>query len=126
MAAVPVPAAVLVPAWSAARWLGFRFVFVYLLIYNLPVAASWVPGVGWLLARYQALWAAAVPWVGRHVLGLARPVAAVPNGSGDRTFDYVQVLCMAALAALAVLGWTALDRRSRQSCVLADSPTTCR
>ena len=100
-----------VPAWSAARWLGFRFVFVYLLIDNLPVAASWVPGAGWLIARYQQLWAAAVPWVGRHVLHLARPIATAANGSGDRTFDYVQVLCIAALAALAALAWSALARR---------------
>jgi uncharacterized membrane protein YphA (DoxX/SURF4 family) len=99
------PASLAAPAWSAGRWLGFRFVFVYLLIYNLPVAASWVPGAGWLIARYQELWAAAVPWVGRHVLHLARPIAAAPNGSGDRTFDYVQVLCIAALAALAALAW---------------------
>jgi uncharacterized membrane protein YphA (DoxX/SURF4 family) len=108
------------PAWGAARWLGFRFVFVYLLIYNLPVAASWVPGAGWLMARYQELWAAAVPWVGRQLLGLVRPIAAVPNGSGDRTFDYVQVLCMAALAALAALAWAALDRRPRQARALAE------
>ena len=108
------------PAWSIARRLGFRFVFVYLLIYNLPVAASWIPATGWLIARYQELWAAAVPWVGRHVIHLARPIAAVPNGSGDRTFDYVQVLCTAALAALAALAWTALDRRPGRERALAE------
>jgi uncharacterized membrane protein YphA (DoxX/SURF4 family) len=112
------------PAWSAARWLAVRFFFVYLLVYNLPVAASWIPGTGWLIARYQEPWAAAVPWVGRHVLHLARPISAVPNGSGDRTFDYVQVLCIATLAAIAALAalafWTALDRRPRQSRALAE------
>jgi uncharacterized membrane protein YphA (DoxX/SURF4 family) len=116
----PVPAPVAAPAWSAGRWLGFRFVFVYLLIYNLPVAVSWVPGAGWLIARYQEVWAAAVPWVGRHVLDLARPIATAANGSGDRTFDYVQVLCMAALAALAALSWTALDRRRGRERTLAE------
>jgi uncharacterized membrane protein YphA (DoxX/SURF4 family) len=114
------PAPVAAPAWSAGRWLGFRFVFVYLLIYNLPVAVSWVPGAGWLIARYQEVWAAAVPWVGRHVLDLARPIATAANGSGDRTFDYVQVLCMAALAALAALSWTALDRRRGRERTLAE------
>ena len=114
--AAPTPA----PAWGAVRWLGFRFVLVYLLIYNLPVAASWVPGTGWVVARYQGLWAAAVPWVGRHVLHLARPIAAVPNGSGDRTFDFLQILCMAALSALAALAWTALDRRPGRERALAE------
>jgi uncharacterized membrane protein YphA (DoxX/SURF4 family) len=114
------PAEAAAPAWSAAQGFGFRFAFVYLLIYNLPVAASWIPATGWLIARYQELWAAAVPWVGRHVLHLARPIATVPNGSGDRTFDYVQVLCMGALAALAALAWTALDRRRRHARALAE------
>ena len=120
--AAPAPAAA--PAWSAARWLGFRFVFVYLLIYGLPAAASWVPGTGWLIARWQQLWAAAVPWVGRHALHLARPIAAAPNGSGDRTFDYVQVLCMAVLAALAALAWTALERRPGHAGALAEGLRT--
>ena len=121
-AAAPAEAAgpVAAPAWSAGRWLGFRFVFVYLLIYNLPVAVSWVPGAGWLIARYQEVWAAAVPWVGRHVLDLARPIATAANGSGDRTFDYVQLLCMAALAALTALAWTALDRRPGRERALAE------
>jgi uncharacterized membrane protein YphA (DoxX/SURF4 family) len=35
----------------------------------------------------------------------------VPTGSGDRTFDYVQVLCLWVLAALAALAWTWVDRR---------------
>jgi len=117
---VPAPAPAPAPAWSAARWLGFRCGFVYLLIYNLPAAASWVPGAGGPIARYQELWAAAVPWAGRHVLHLACPIAAAPNGSGDRTFDYVQVLCMAALAALAALAWTALDRRPLHARALAE------
>jgi uncharacterized membrane protein YphA (DoxX/SURF4 family) len=116
----PVPAPVAARAWSAGRWLGFRFVFLYLLIYNLPVAVSWVPGAGWLIARYQEVWAAAVPWVGRHVLHLARPIATAATGSGDRTFDYVQVLCMAALAALTALAWTALDRRPGRERALAE------
>src|SRR6202049_3319181 len=121
-AAAPAEAAgpVAAPAWSAGRWLGFRFVFVYLLIYNLPVAVSWVPGAGWLIARYREVWPAAVPWVGRHVLDLARPIATAANGSGDRTFDYVQLLCMAALAALTALAWTALDRRPGRERALAE------
>jgi hypothetical protein len=92
--------------WSPARRLGFRFVFSYLLLYGLELVLRWLPGTGWLLALYLKTWQAVVPWVGRHVLHLGREIATVPTGSGDRTFDYVQVLSMLALAALA---WTVAD-----------------
>jgi uncharacterized membrane protein YphA (DoxX/SURF4 family) len=106
--------------WSALRLLGFRLVLVYLLVYNLPVAASWIPATSGLIARYRELWQVAVPWVGRHLFHLDHPIATAPNGSGDRTFDYLQVLCIAALAALAALAWTALDRRRRQPRALSE------
>ncbi|HYP52008.1 MAG TPA: hypothetical protein VEQ42_00625, partial [Pyrinomonadaceae bacterium] len=54
---------------------------------------------------------AVVPWVGRRVLRLDYEVGVVFNGSGDRTYDYILVLCLLALAAAATLAWTLLDRR---------------
>src|ERR1700720_3006056 len=36
IAAVPAPAAAAAPAWSLAQRVAFRFVFCYLLLYNLP------------------------------------------------------------------------------------------
>lgn len=108
------PAAGEATAPAPARRLGFRFVFSYLLLYDLALALRWLPGTGPLLALDQGVWRAVVPWVGRHVLGHllgGREISSVPTGSGDRTFDYVQVLSMLALAALAALAWTLLDRR---------------
>jgi hypothetical protein len=113
--AEPVPALHAAAAeWSPARRLGFRFVFSYLLVYNLQLVLSWIPGTGWLAARYLGAWRAIAPWVGRHLLHLGRDISSVPNGSGDRTFDYLQILCMLASAAIAALAWTALDRRRRE------------
>jgi uncharacterized membrane protein YphA (DoxX/SURF4 family) len=94
-----------------ARRLGFRFLFSYLLLYGFELALAGLPGTGWLLALWLGIWKLAVPWVGRHVLHLNREIATATTGSGDRTFDYVQVLSMLVLAALAALVWTALDRR---------------
>ena len=43
---------------------------------------------------------------------LSGAVAVYPpvNGSGDSTLDYIHVLCMAAIAAVATLVWSILDR----------------
>jgi uncharacterized membrane protein YphA (DoxX/SURF4 family) len=114
------PAAGSLPRRSFVRRAGLRFVLCYLALYNLQLGLSWLPGAGWLLARYQELWAAIVPWVGRHVLRLGGEIATVSNGSGDRTFDHVQVLCMAVIAGVAALAWTVGERRPRQDRRLAD------
>lgn len=114
------PAAGSLPRRSFIRRAALRFVLCYLLLYDLQLALSWLPGGGWLLARYQELWISIVPWVGSHVLRLGGEIATVPNGSGDRTFDHVQVLCMAVLAGVAALAWTVGERRPRQDRLLAE------
>jgi uncharacterized membrane protein YphA (DoxX/SURF4 family) len=93
----------------------FRFLFVYLLVYDLPFAVTWIPGTAGLVARTQELWALVVPWVGRHFLHLRQAITPAPTGSADRTFDYVQVFCTVAMAALAALAWTLWEARRRRS-----------
>jgi hypothetical protein len=98
------------PEWSALRRFGFRCVFAYLLLYNFTVALEYVPVVGEQV--YLALdggWRWFVPWVGKQLFGL--DITVFPAGSGDTTFNYVQVFVFAVLALLAATTWTLLDRR---------------
>jgi hypothetical protein len=88
------------PHWGAARRILFRFAFVYLVLY---VGGRFVPG-------YEALWDTAVPWVGKQLFQVTIPARHV-TGSGDTTFDYVQVFCFGVLAAAAAGVWTLLDRK---------------
>lgn len=74
----------------------FRFVFLYLTLYIL----NFIPFV------YDV----GVPWVGSHVLHLAYPITVKPNGSGDTTYNYVQVLMMLVMATGGSLIWSLLDR----------------
>jgi uncharacterized membrane protein YphA (DoxX/SURF4 family) len=97
-------------AWSLAHRIAFRFVFCYLLLYDLPFPLNQlpIPGLEAVFTAYFKLWDAVVLWTGAHVLHLAHPIQILrgKTGSGDTTYDYVQVLCIAALAALATLAWT--------------------
>jgi hypothetical protein len=97
--------------WRPATRIGFRLAFAYLTLYILPFPLGAVPYTDALAAPYTRLWDAAVPWVGRHVLGLDYEVAAAVTGSGDRTYDYVFALCLLALAVAAAGLWSLLDRR---------------
>jgi hypothetical protein len=89
----------------------FRFAFAYLVLYCLPFPLEELPGTSWVTDTYKGLWEALIPWVGTHVLRLDTAINVMPTGSGDKLFNYVQVLVFAALAAVAVLVWSVLDRR---------------
>jgi len=98
------------PAWGPAKRFLFRFGFSYLLLYILPFPLSVLPWVGASLAKlYKALWDALVPWVGKQAFHVNITVR--PNGSGDTTYNYVQVFSYLVLALAAALVWTLLDGR---------------
>jgi hypothetical protein len=98
-------------AWSPAQRIGFRYVFVYLILYNLPFPAGLLWDGDPLSRGYEKLWEALVPWVGRVVLRLPEAITIFPAGSGDTTFNYVQVLCYALLALVATIVWSAHDTK---------------
>jgi uncharacterized membrane protein YphA (DoxX/SURF4 family) len=97
--------------WTLARRIAFRFCFAYLVLYIFPFPLAYIPGTGFLAAKYQSLWNAIVVWTGKHILRLSYDITVLPNESGDTTWNYVQVLCFVILAASAALIWSLLDRR---------------
>ncbi|MFP2961169.1 DoxX family protein [Myxococcus sp. 1LA] len=102
-------------AWSPARRLAFRFAFAYLVLYSFPFPLDLIPILGdFLNGLLEGLWKAAVPWFGKHVLRLSTDITVMPNGSGDTTFNYVQVLLLFILAVVATGVWSAVDRRRAQ------------
>ncbi|MCU0447889.1 MAG: hypothetical protein MUE85_23565 [Microscillaceae bacterium] len=97
--------------WSLADKLIFRFLFVYFLIYAFLFPFDVIPGIERLLQYNAMFWDALVPWVGKNILNLSYPITVKPNGSGDTTYNYVQVLIIAVFALTISLIWTILDRR---------------
>jgi uncharacterized membrane protein YphA (DoxX/SURF4 family) len=96
--------------WGLAKRVGFRFVFAYLVLYNLPFPLGEPTFTDAVAQKYDDLWQPLVAWVGEHVLHLGYEISFAPTGSGDTTHRYIQALCFLTLAALATLLWSALDR----------------
>jgi uncharacterized membrane protein YphA (DoxX/SURF4 family) len=96
--------------WSPARRVAFRFAAVYLFLYIFPFPFNVIPGVEKLFGWWDTGWEAIVTWTGLRVFGVA--ITVLPNGSGDTTFNYVQLFCCLVLAALATIVWSVLDRRT--------------
>lgn len=90
----------------------FRFSFAYWLLYCLPKPIGvFVPYVGYkITSAYNNIVKWIVDWTAPNVLGFEmKPLG--PTGSGDTTYDYVQLLVCFALAVLVAVIWSLVDRR---------------
>ena len=104
---------VLMPGWHLGPRIAFRFCFVYLGLFCLstqifgslfPIPKLEIPDLS-LLLRPLLFWTA------DRVFGAKLPLVYAGSGSGDKTFDWVLVFCLLAVAALATLVWSLLDRK---------------
>jgi hypothetical protein len=91
--------------WPLWKRIGFRFLFVYLVLYSFPSPLDYVPFISeYILRPWLAMWHA-----------LEKPLfhipAATPNGSDDSTWGWALIACMLAVAAIVTLIWSVLDRR---------------
>jgi hypothetical protein len=71
----------------------FRWLVLYFGAYCFPITP---------------LWNVAVQWTAAHVFHVS--ATTMPNGSGDTTWNYVQVFCIAMLASAGAAFWSVLDR----------------
>ncbi|WP_394840638.1 hypothetical protein LZC95_26420 [Pendulispora brunnea] len=99
-----------VGAWPLWKRAGFRFLFVYILLYWYPFPLGFLPGThDWSAACQKPLYLLAA-WVAKHILHVSAEMLAF-NGSGDRTYNYVNLLDMVVLSAIAAIAWTASSHR---------------
>lgn len=96
--------------WGHAQRGAFRFLFVYLALYFFPLPSG-LADPEWISKIFDKPWHQLVTWVGEHFLHLK--ITAFSDGSGDTTYNYIQILCMASLALVAAVAWSALDRQRK-------------
>jgi hypothetical protein len=111
--AVPLAASPAVAA-ERARWnpltrIAFRFAFAYFVLYNFPFPLDLIPFAAPVAEWYDSLWHTLVTAVAQRFFGIT--ITVFTNGSGDTTYDYVKLLCIVGIAAIATLLWSLLDRR---------------
>src|SRR5947209_8732105 len=104
------PAApVAVAAWSVPKRVGFRFVFSFVLLWQVPFPIGMLPYTELVARPFELGWDALTAWCSRVVLH--RAVELGPNGSGDTTTGWLQLALLIVLALLSTAIWSALDRR---------------
>jgi uncharacterized membrane protein YphA (DoxX/SURF4 family) len=97
--------------WSLSARIAFRFVFCYFLLYIFPGAVGSLPADNRIDDSYRQVWHAIVPWVGQNLLHLQGDMREVANGSGDQLYDYILLLCLVVVAAIATAIWSWVDRK---------------
>ncbi|MEC5144033.1 hypothetical protein [Chitinophaga sp. 212800010-3] len=92
--------------WSLARKLLFRFFACYFLIYCIPsfLNVADVISLKWL-------WDPAITLAGRLLIRHDFKIEYWPNGSGDTTYNYLQLFVFAVTALIASTIWGIIDRK---------------
>jgi uncharacterized membrane protein YphA (DoxX/SURF4 family) len=102
-----------------ARGLLFRFGFLYWMLFCVAVAVGNFDDLGLGIGYLTPLWNAVVRWVGTTILSIPNFDTAA-NGSGDRTADWIGLLCIAVVAAAGSLVWSIVDRERRNDARLRE------
>jgi hypothetical protein len=111
------------PHRTLLRRIGFRFVFVYLMLFILlearmsilsyEIRLGMAPGGAVLQQAFKAVWVPTVSWVGLHVFHIAgfKHWGGVAAGTADGLTGYVEILFLLCLAAILALAWAITDRQ---------------
>ena len=96
-----------IPSWSLPKSIGFRILFTFLLLTIAEPFGLFGQLTG--LSRIGGQWERLVKWIGQQVFQVK--ITVLPNGSGDTTFNYVELACWVGLAVGITVLWTLLDRK---------------
>lgn len=97
--------------WKAWQKVLFRFGFAYLAMYILPNFISFM--YGFIFLGEFNLMKGLVLWVGKTFLSI-ESIHIMPNGSGDTTYNYVEVFTIFSLALIISFLWSPLDLKRMQ------------
>jgi hypothetical protein len=100
--------------WSLAKRVGIIFtaVFFFLMMAEFMIGFGVLPGfINKLLGPYSNFWVWFTKWTGKNILLIDYPITVMPNGSGDSTYNYVQLFVWVMFSFLFALTWVLLDRR---------------
>lgn len=91
--------------WTFNTKLFFRFFFVYFTLYIFPFPLSIVQ----FPFDLSLIWDTPVIWFGKTFFDY--DITIRPNGSGDTTWNYVQVLLISVVSSIAAMIWSILDHK---------------
>ena len=99
--------------WSFAQKIFFRFFAFFLFISVFPFPLGSLPLTHTLSSWYHTIFDSLISFTGKHLFHINFPLAPTTNGSGDTTYNYVQLFLFVVLTIIVTIGWTVADRRRK-------------
>ncbi|MES2376370.1 MAG: hypothetical protein V4553_07320 [Bacteroidota bacterium] len=99
--------------WSTLQKIGFRFFFVFFVLYVILEPNGIVPFSDDLSESYLHPLVIAVPWMAKHWLHISITVNSYGSGSGDRTFDWLIYGSVVIIATFSCAIWSLVGRKAR-------------
>jgi hypothetical protein len=94
--------------WTAVRACAYRVLLVYLLFHTFPFPIGILPFTGKLAEWYTNGEQAFVTWVAEVVF--STKIEFYPLGSGDTTYNYIELATFLTLSLVAAVVWTLIRR----------------
>ncbi|WP_430410166.1 hypothetical protein [Kordia sp.] len=100
--------------WSFIEKIGFRLFFVYCLLFILPFPLNTFDFLSDITLFYDDVtWKKIVSLVSENVFNIPFDSLAMPRGSGDTTYNYIQLFCFVIISVLITVIWSILDRKRK-------------
>lgn len=99
--------------WSFFEKILFRFSFLFFSIYIFPFPLNFLSFLGDALSFIDDAMNWLVVFTGKHILHLPFDITVQPNGSGDTTWNYVQLFIMVVFALIGCIIWSIADARKK-------------
>ncbi len=100
-------------SWSFTQKLLFRFFLILFLLYIFFNPNGVLPYSDSVFNFYIPPFHKLMVWIAKNILPISYPVTVFTNGSGDTTYDYVVIFFITAMALVAALVWSILDKRTK-------------
>jgi hypothetical protein len=95
---------------TLATRIGLRFFFIYFTLYIFPFPLGWMTFTELAGEFYTDFWLYPINWTAGTILGFDHEITIKPAGSGDTTYNYIQILIFAFIALTGTIVWSLLDR----------------
>lgn len=88
--------------WTVLQKTVFLFFAIFFALVIIPNPFTLLPGDYWFKL---------IQWTGKYLLHIPYEITVRPNGSGDTTYNYVELLLNLTIALLTVVIWLLIDLR---------------
>jgi uncharacterized membrane protein YphA (DoxX/SURF4 family) len=102
-----------IASWTTFQKIAFRFCFLFFGLMIFPFPLDWFSFMGSAFDWFFNSWNWLVVFTGKNILHLSSPITVQPNGSGDTTWNYVQIFIITVLSITGCLVWSILDKNRK-------------